>query len=164
MGKKRSYGGSEDSPDACFGAPGSCLFFSSACPLLLWLAALDLALLLLSDRILFYRVYKVPPAFDHSMAKLTSRLLPWAALLHLFIACWAFSAELVSSQRFDRSDIVGMLEDIGVGHLSNSTAAHWSSQIAASENPVGKRIFGSAVATPVFIALLLVICESAGCA
>ena len=22
MGKKRSYGGSEDSPDACFGAPG----------------------------------------------------------------------------------------------------------------------------------------------
>ena len=23
MGKKRSYGGSEDSPDACFGAPGS---------------------------------------------------------------------------------------------------------------------------------------------
>ena len=23
MGKKRSYGGSEDSPDACFGAPGA---------------------------------------------------------------------------------------------------------------------------------------------
>ena len=26
MGKKRNYGASEDSPDACFGAPGSCLF------------------------------------------------------------------------------------------------------------------------------------------
>lgn len=65
----------------------SALFFSSAMPVLVWLAAADLLLWFWGDRLLYYTVYQRPPQFDDTLARFAARWLPYAGGLHLCVVC-----------------------------------------------------------------------------
>ena len=76
------------------------MFYSSGMPILLWIAAADLALTYVCDRHFLFHVHAKPPQYDETMANTVASLLPYAALLHLVTGCWIYSAQFVEAATF----------------------------------------------------------------
>lgn len=70
----------------------SVLFFSSGMPILLLVGFIDLSMGFAADKFMFTHYYKKPPQYDEAIALMTSKCLPFAVIIHLFMACWTFSA------------------------------------------------------------------------
>ncbi len=68
------------------------LLYSPGLPLLYPVAAATFAFMYACDRISFLRYYAKPERFDSRLARETAAILPWAVVLHCFLAVWFFSA------------------------------------------------------------------------
>ncbi|CAD7940597.1 unnamed protein product [Amoebophrya sp. A120] len=71
------------------------LMYSAAIPLLLWMATLTFTLLFWCDKWTLLRTSRIPPAHDETIAKGVAEALPFAVLLHIFLAIYMYGHDLV---------------------------------------------------------------------
>jgi hypothetical protein len=140
--------------NTCFSA----LFFCSGMPALLHVAALDLGLLYLTDRWLFYSAYRKPPAYDEALAVQASAALRWALPLHLLMAMWAFTAEFVQSGELGLfSLLVRPVPRTSAAHVTAVTRKGLVQPAAAVDGDGGfgrllERVLGRSVGVPLLAA------------
>ena len=94
------------------------LAFSSAMPILLWITALDLMLWYAMDALLFFSSYRRPPLYSDRIAAYAARLLPKAAVIHLAVACWAYSAAFVETETYGVDELTQFM-----GRVQSESAA-----------------------------------------
>lgn len=71
------------------------LFYSSAMPSLLPVAAFTLMASYWTDKAVFLRLYRTPPPSDHQLAMQCLEILPWGIILHLFMGLMFYSSPLM---------------------------------------------------------------------
>jgi hypothetical protein len=72
-----------------------CLVYSTGIPLLLPIATLSLLVFWAVDFWLFIRLYRTPAPIDGSLSAFFSGILPFGAMLHLFMGMWMLSNEAI---------------------------------------------------------------------
>ena len=102
---------------------------------------------------MFYAVYAKPPMYDEALGQLVAKILSYAAVLHLAIGCWAYSASFVATAEYGAE----LLSTFGV-ELTNQTdvdqwIAEWDDSI--DNGPVAQRLFGRVNVLPVLMLLFL---------
>ena len=69
------------------------LFYGSGMPILYGVAFLVLFALYWADKIALIRHFRAPPQYDERVTLAQLHIMPWAVVLHGFIACWIFGNE-----------------------------------------------------------------------
>lgn len=78
--------------------------YCTGLPILLPIGVLSFTLSYWIDKVSLLRLYNLPPRYDDALARLSSRLMPWAALFHLFFAVWMLGQnDLLKSEAFTGS-------------------------------------------------------------
>lgn len=67
------------------------MMFNSGMPILTIIFLGYLIVSFAFDKLLFLRLYRLPPAFDETAAIATTSLLHYAIMLHIVIALWMYS-------------------------------------------------------------------------
>ena len=115
-----------------------CLLYSAGVPLLMPFAFFAIAVTLLVDKLAITRLYALPPAYDETLARGAIRLLPYALLCHLGMACWMFSNDdLLKSDLLDPSTLMGKADlDASDAAAVNAAYREWLVSIEG-DDPFG---------------------------
>mmetsp|Transcript_31926 Transcript_31926/g.68931 ORF Transcript_31926/g.68931 Transcript_31926/m.68931 type:complete len:449 (+) Transcript_31926:296-1642(+) len=105
-----------------------CMLYSAGMPIMLLLVAFTFFVMFWVEKFLLLRVYRTPPQYGDGMAKMCMNVLPWAALMHLSLSLWIFSAgdtfprPAVSSQVSEAADEFIASECGGNSTLATNTS------------------------------------------
>ena len=70
----------------------SCMLYSAGSPVFYMVASMTCGLTYLVDKVALHWLYKTPTRYNDSLANVTTRLLPVAAILHIAFSIWKFSS------------------------------------------------------------------------
>jgi hypothetical protein len=87
------------------------LFYSSGMPIVLLMGALTFFFAFWFDKLSFLRLYKIPPRYDSSLAKLTIEICPIAVVLHLMLGMWFYTCPILTTDVYDANNTVKLVAD-----------------------------------------------------
>ena len=80
------------------------MVYCTGLPILLPIASISFFVSYWIDKISLLRLYSLPPRFDDALARLASKVMPWAALMHTFFAVWMLGQnDILKSEAFNGS-------------------------------------------------------------
>jgi len=69
-----------------------CLLYSSGIPILLLCASVTFGIMYSVEKLLLLRVYRTPPQYNDTIARLMVKCLPYAGIMHMLLGLWIYSA------------------------------------------------------------------------